>query len=201
MLKLRALCAALFALACALPAAAHDVTVAVAANFTDPGQGHRRRLQKENRQSRGHELRASGGFLAQIENGAPFEVFLSADSDRPARLEADGYGVKDTRFVYAYGGVVLWSATPGRDVSDMLAKGDFEHLAIADPVAAPYGTAAVETLNKLGLYDATAPENRQGHLDRPGLQLRRQRFGRSRLYCPVADLQDAARFAMGRAER
>ena len=158
MLKLRVLCAALFALACALPATAHDVTVAVAANFTDPAKDIAAVFEKKTGNHVIMSFGPSGGFLAQIENGAPFEVFLSADSDRPARLEADGYGVKTTRFVYAYGGLVLWSATSGRDVSDMLAMGNFQHLAIADPAAAPYGTAAVETMTKLGVYDATAPK-------------------------------------------
>ncbi len=158
MLNLRlaaAVCALTFA---AMPALAHDVTVAVAANFTDPAKDIAATFEKKTGNHVVMSFGPTGGFFSQIEQGAPFEVFLSADSERPAKLEADGYGVKATRFVYAGGGLVLWSATPGQNVSNMLAKGKYEHLSIADPAAAPYGVAAVETLKKLGLYDAAVPK-------------------------------------------
>jgi molybdate transport system substrate-binding protein len=102
----------------------------------------------------------SGGFFSQIEQSAPFEVFLSADAERPTKLEADGFGIAGTRFVYAYGTLVLWSATPGfvDNQGKALAKGQFEHLSIAGPAAAPYGVAAVETMKKLGVYDKIAPK-------------------------------------------
>ena len=85
---------------------------------------------------------------------------MSADAERPKKAEADGLAVAGTRFTYAVGRLMLYSATPGLvdDRGAVLAKGGFAHLAIADPAAAPYGAAAVETLRKLNLYDAVAPK-------------------------------------------
>ena len=136
-------------------ALAADIKVAVAANFTDAA----RELAAAFRKKTGHTVTmsfgSSGNFLSQIEQGAPFEVFLSADAERPTKLEAKGLGIKGTRFVYAYGTLVLWSATPGfvDNKGAVLARGRFEHLSIADPAAAPYGVAAIETIKALGLYD------------------------------------------------
>ncbi len=136
-------------------ALAADIKVAVAANFTDAA----RELAAAFRKKTGHTVTmsfgSSGNFLSQIEQGAPFEVFLSADAERPTKLEAKGLGIKGTRFVYAYGTLVLWSATPGfvDNNGAVLARGRFEHLSIADPAAAPYGVAAIETIKALGLYD------------------------------------------------
>ena len=158
MLKFHAACAAAAALAFAMPAAAGDLTIAVAANFTDPAKDIAAAFEAKTGTHVVMSFGPSGGFFSQIENGAPFEVFLSADADRPQKLEADGYGVKTTRFVYAYGGLVLWSATPGRDVQTMLLQGSYQHVAIADPAAAPYGVAAVEAMRKLGVYDDAAPK-------------------------------------------
>lgn len=139
-------------------ASASDVTVAVAANFTEPAKEIAVAFEKKTGNHVVMSFGPSGAFFSQIEQSAPFQVFLSADAERPKKLEADGFGIAGTRFVYAYGALVLWSATP--DFVDgkgaVLSKGKFEHLAIADPASAPYGVAAVETLNKLGLYDAVA---------------------------------------------
>ncbi|MBW8880496.1 MAG: molybdate ABC transporter substrate-binding protein [Asticcacaulis sp.] len=149
-------------LAAFLPFATHaaDVQVAVAANFTDAAKDIATAFEKKTGNKVVMTFGSSGTFLSQIEQGAPFEVLLSADAERPAKLEADGYGVAGTRFVYAWGTLVLWSATPGfvDNKGDVLAKSRFEHLAIADPAAAPYGVAAVETLKKMGLYDALTPK-------------------------------------------
>ena len=92
-------------------------------------------------------------------HGAPYQVFLSADSERPARAEQDGLGVAGTRFTYAVGRIVLYSKTPGvvDDAGAVLAGGKFAKLAIADPGAAPYGAAAVQTMKKLGVYDRVKP--------------------------------------------
>lgn len=151
-----------FAMAALLPftAQAADVQVAVAANFTDAAKEIATAFEKKTGNKVVMSFGPSGNFFSQIEQGAPFEVFLSADAERPARLEADGYGVVGTRFVYAYGTLVLWSATPGfvDKKGNVLAKGEFEHLSIADPAAAPYGVAAVETLKKMGLYDKLTPK-------------------------------------------
>ena len=107
---------------------------------------------------------SSGKFYAQIKNGAPFQVFLSADDAKPAKLEKEGMTVPGSRFTYAIGTLVLWSAKP--DLVDakatVLEKGDFAHLAVANPKLAPYGTAAMETLAKLGLTDKLQSKIVQG---------------------------------------
>jgi molybdate transport system substrate-binding protein len=145
---------ALALLFCASQANAGDVQVAVAANFTEPAKAIAAAFQKKTGHTVTQSFGPSGGFYSQIQNGAPFEVFLSADAERPTRLETEGLGVKGTRFVYAYGTLVLWSARPGFvDGKGAVLKGRYDHLSIADPAAAPYGVAAVETLKKMGIYD------------------------------------------------
>ena len=91
---------------------------------------------------------SSGKFVSQFENGGPFEVFLSADDKSPIKLEQEGLAVAGTRFTYALGKLVLWSATPGLvdDQGQILNKGGFKHIALADPKLAPYGAAAIEVL-------------------------------------------------------
>jgi molybdate transport system substrate-binding protein len=86
-------------------------------------------------------------------------VFLSADAERPKKAEDEGLAVKGTRYTYAFGRLVLYSKTPGLvDAKGAVLKSDrFAKLAIADPAAAPYGAAAIQTMRKLGVYDALAP--------------------------------------------
>jgi hypothetical protein len=114
---------------------AGEVQVAVAANFTAPMQ----RIAAEFEKDSGHKAAlmsgATGKFYAQISHGAPFEVFLSADDETPARLEKDGLAVAGSRFTYATGRLVLWSPREGYvdDKGEVLKKGDFKHLAIANP--------------------------------------------------------------------
>jgi len=132
--------------------------VAVAANFTEPA----REIAAAFKAATGHaavlSFGASGQFYAQMAHGAPFEVFLSADAERPKKAEQDGLGVPGTRFTYAVGRLVLYSKTPGLvdPAGAVLAKGGFDKIAIADPAAAPYGVAAVQTMRKLGVYDRLA---------------------------------------------
>lgn len=137
------------------PVLAGEVMVAVAANFLNPVKEIGERFQ----QDRGHRLvlvpGSSGKLYAQIRNGAPFEVFLSADSDRPRLLDGEGLAVKGTRFTYAIGRLVLWSKDPkliGTSGAVVLQTNDFTHVAIANPKTAPYGLAAVQVLGKLGLW-------------------------------------------------
>lgn len=136
---------------------ADDVQVAVAANFTAPIQA----IAKEFEKDTGHRLvtafGATGQFYAQIKNGAPFEVFLAADDTTPAKLEAEGDTVKGSRFTYAIGTLALWSAKDGYVDAEgnVLKQNQFQHLAIANPKAAPYGLAATQVLQKLNLTDAT----------------------------------------------
>lgn len=146
------------------PAEASEVQVAVAANFARPMQ----RIAAEFAKDTGHQAvlatGATGAFFAQIENGAPFEVLLSADRATPERLEADGFGVAGSRFTYALGTLVLWSAKPGvvDAAGAVLKKGEFRHLAIANPKVAPYGAAAMEALRSLGLFEGLRSKLVQG---------------------------------------
>lgn len=145
-------------------AQADEVNVAVAANFTAPMQ----KIAAEFEKDTGHRAQlafgSTGKFYAQIRNGAPFQVLLSADDETPTRLEKEGLAVSGTRFTYAIGTLVLWSARPGYvdGKGEVLKKGAFQHLALANPKLAPYGAAAVDVLNKLGLYAALEPKFVQG---------------------------------------
>ena len=151
------LAAALFATS-ALPAFAESVNVAVAANFTAVAEELAGLFEADS----GHEVElsfgATGGLYTQITQAAPFGVFLAADTARPQLAISEGHGVDGTFFVYAEGRLVLYG--PGRDLSDGEAalKADFSQIAIADPQAAPYGKAAVETLTALGLYASVEPK-------------------------------------------
>jgi molybdate transport system substrate-binding protein len=159
----RLLALAWWALAAA-QAVAGEARVAVAANFAVPMQ----RLAADFERESGHRLLVSSGatgkFHAQIANGAPFEVFLAADDETPARLEREGLAVPGSRFTYAIGRLVLWSARAGYvdERGAVLERGDFRHLALANPKTAPYGAAAEETLRSLGLLDKLRPRFVQG---------------------------------------
>jgi molybdate transport system substrate-binding protein len=160
---LAALLSALAALVAA-PALAAETQVAVAANFTAPAKEIAAAFGKVTGDKAVLSFGSSGAFYAQIANGAPCEVLLSADAERPARAEQAGLGVRGSRFTYAVGRLVLYSKTPGLvDARGaVLRAGRFQKLAIADPATAPYGAAAVETLRTLGLYDALRPKIVQG---------------------------------------
>lgn len=151
-------------LALTFPAIAAEVHVAVAANFTAPMQVIAADFEK----ATGHQavlaFGATGKFYAQIKNGAPFDVLLAADDKTPARLEHENATVPGSRFTYAIGRLVLWSAQPGfvDAQGEVLKRGAFKHLAIAAPKLAPYGAAAVETLEKLGLLSVIEPKFVQG---------------------------------------
>ncbi len=147
-------------LAGAAQALAAETRVAVAANFTEPAKEIAAKFEARTGHKASLSFGSSGQFYTQIANGAPFEVFLSADTERPQKAEAEGLSVPGARFTYATGRLVLWSKTPGLvDAKGaVLAKGAFQKIAIADPKAAPYGLAAVETLRKLRLYDRLTPK-------------------------------------------
>ena len=143
---------------------AAEVSVAVAANFSAPMA----KIAQAFAQDTGHKavlsIGATGKFYAQIKNGAPFEVLLAADQDTPAKLEQEGVGVTGSRFTYAVGRLVLWSKQ--RDLVDdkgeILRKGTFEKIAIADPKLAPYGAAAAEVLEQMGLRQSLSAKLIQG---------------------------------------
>jgi molybdate transport system substrate-binding protein len=149
--------------AMAAPAMADETHVAVAANFNEPA----REIAALFRKKTGHEAilitGASGAFYTQITQGAPFEVFLSADNERPRLAVENGFAVADSRFTYAIGKLVLWSRTV--DVTngeEVLKAGNFRKLSIASPASAPYGAAAVETMKALSVWDALQPKLVQG---------------------------------------
>ena len=158
--RLHRLLALTAALAFTTLARADVVQVAVAANFTAPA----RALAEVFARTTGHEARlsfgATGAFYTQIKNGAPFDVLLAADDERPARLEKEGDTVAGSRFTYATGQLVLWSAKPGfvDDQGAVLKGGHFGKIAIANPKNAPYGAAAVEAMEKLGLAATLQPK-------------------------------------------
>lgn len=155
---------ALVAMACAAGARAGEVQVAVAANFTAPMHA----IAAQFEQDTGHRAKlafgSTGKFYAQVRNGAPFEVLLAADDETPARLEKEGRAAPGTRFTYAIGRLVLWSARDGvvDAKGEVLRTGDFRHLAIANPKTAPYGAAAVTVLKKLNLFNALQARLVQG---------------------------------------
>ena len=150
--------------AAATPVLAEEVTVAVAANFAEPAKEIAAAFEKAAGVKLTLSFGSSGQFYSQIARGAPFEGFLSADADRPAKAEQAGLAVAGTRFTYAVGRLVLWSPTAGLVDSHgaVLRGGGFSKLAIADPAAAPYGQAAIQTLTALGVYDQVKAKLVQG---------------------------------------
>lgn len=168
----RAWLALLAGLTCSASALAEDVQVAVAANFSAPLQAIARAFEQDS----GHRLvasfGASGQLYAQIQHGAPYEVLLSADASTPAKLESAGAGVPGSRFTYAIGSLVLWSAQEGYvDANgEVLERNQFQHLAIANPKAAPYGLAATQVLDRLGLNEALAGKLVEGQSITQALQ-------------------------------
>ena len=136
---------------------AEQTTVAVAANFRVVFET----LAETFEAATGHRVAivsgSTGQLYAQIKNGAPFDLFLAADQERPARLVGDGLGLAESIQTYAEGRLVLWSADQrliGPDALDRLAETDFAWFAIADPELAPYGRAAREVLERIGAWDS-----------------------------------------------
>ncbi|MBK8760576.1 MAG: molybdate ABC transporter substrate-binding protein [Sulfuritalea sp.] len=143
-------------LAMSATAQAGDVQVAVAANFMAPAKQIAQHFERDTGHKATLSFGGTGKLYAQIRNGAPFDVMLAGDDTTPARLEAEGGALAGTRFTYATGRLVLWSARPGLvdDKGEVLKKGEFKHIAIANPRLAPYGAAAIETLTARRLLDA-----------------------------------------------
>jgi len=143
-------------------ARAEELNVAVAANFL----GTLQRLASVFEKVSGHKLLASPGssgqLYAQIQRGAPYDVFLSADRERPAQLEAEGLATPGSRFTFAVGQLVLWSARPGFAVEGgaALQRADLGYVALADPKTAPYGSAAEQVLKSMKLYTSLKAANK-----------------------------------------
>ncbi|MBL8708264.1 MAG: molybdate ABC transporter substrate-binding protein [Rhodospirillaceae bacterium] len=151
---------ALVVLAGAPIARADEALVAVAANFAEAIE----QLAPKFEASTGHRILATTGstgkLYAQIKEGAPFHILLSADAKTPAKLAAEGAGDGSSRFTYAVGKLALWSAKQdliGSDGAETLRAGSFAHLAIANPELAPYGIAAQQTLESLDLWATLQP--------------------------------------------
>ena len=142
-----------------LHAHADEVAVAVAANFTAPMQKIAAAFEKDTGHKATLSFGATGKFYAQIANGAPFGVLLAADDATPQKIAREGLGNGATRFTYAIGRLVLWSKQPGYVDAEgqVLRTGDWKHIAIANPKLAPYGLAAMQTLDKLGLAAQVQP--------------------------------------------
>src|SRR6266700_1837522 len=142
---------------------AAQTNVAVAANFTEAAKEIAFAFKAKSGHVAVLSFHASGQFYTQITQGAPFQVLLSADDARPKKLLDDGLAVPGSNFTYAIGKLVLWSKTPN------LVKGEetlkltsIAKLAIINPIAAPYGAAAVETMKSLGVYDTLKPRIVEG---------------------------------------
>lgn len=133
---------------------AETIRIGVAANFTDAIRKIVSRFEKES----GHEVKVSygstGKLYVQIKHGAPFDLFLAADRDRPLKALKKGYGMAGSEFIYARGRLALWSLKPElfNDGESYLQKNAFRRIAIANPKTAPYGVAAQELLQHLGIW-------------------------------------------------
>jgi molybdate transport system substrate-binding protein len=142
---------------------AGQTNVAVAANFTEAAK----KIAEAFKAKTGHaavlSFGSSGQFYTQITQDAPFQVFLSADAERPQKLVEEGLGDKTTRFTYAVGKLVLWSKTDLVKGEETLKSGSFTKISIANPIAAPYGAAAIEAMKKLNVYEALTPKIVQGN--------------------------------------
>jgi molybdate transport system substrate-binding protein len=144
-------------------AGAAQIYVAVAANFTEAAK----EIAASFAAKTGHEAAlsfgSSGQFYTQITQDAPFQIFLSADDERPKKLVGDDLAVAESRFTYAIGKLVLWSKSPGLVTGEeTLRSGRFTKLSICNPLAAPYGAAAIETMKSLKLFDTLQPKFVEG---------------------------------------
>ena len=152
-------------LACAASGAnAGEVFVAVAANFTAPMTKIATAFQQETGHKATLSFGSTGKFYAQIHNGAPFQILLAADQDTPAKLEREGLTIPGSRFTYAIGRLALWSKQDGLvdAKGEVLRAHNFEKIAVADPKLAPYGAAAMEVLDKLGVRQVLQAKIVQG---------------------------------------
>lgn len=146
------------------PEPAPPVRVAVATNFTAAQEKLAAKFTEQTGIPVESNYGATGALYRQIANGAPFQLFLAADAQRPAKLEEEGFVAPGSRFTYALGILVLYipNGIEGGDGEGALRKDTFQHLAICKPELAPYGLAAQQTLEKLGLWDAVQPKLVQG---------------------------------------
>jgi molybdate transport system substrate-binding protein len=138
---------------CSFQSSAQDARLAVASNFVNTAQVLVLKFSEQTPYKVSISAASTGKFYAQIRQAAPFDVFLSADRQTPERLVNEGFAVKGTLFDYARGRLVFVSQAPGSSTSveQLLRQAQFKKLAIANPELAPYGLAAKQTLEALGL--------------------------------------------------
>ncbi|MEN3791551.1 molybdate ABC transporter substrate-binding protein [Fulvimarina sp. MAC3] len=143
---------------------AGETMVAVAANFTEPAREIAAKFEEETGHTAVLSFGSTGQLFTQIQQGAPFDVFLSADTERPALAIKEELAVPDSDFTYAIGAIVLYS--PDVDFvtgAETLKNGDFDRLAIANPETAPYGAGAVQAMQALGVYETLLPKLVRGN--------------------------------------
>lgn len=136
-------------------ACAEEIRVATASNFRTAMSQLAGKFEKKSGHSVIPVFGSTGKHYAQIINGAPFDAFFAADVRRPELLEQNGISVPGSRFTYAMGKLVLWSPRANYvDVGgNVLKRGEFRYLALANPELAPYGAAARDVLEALGLWN------------------------------------------------
>jgi len=143
---------------------AGEAKVAVAANFTNAAKEIAALFETSTSDKAVFSFGSTGQLYTQISQGAPFEVFLAADQERPKKAVADDLAVPGTLFTYATGKIVLYSREPGVVNGEAILKtAAFNKIAIANPVTAPYGAAAVQAMKALGVYDALSAKFVQGN--------------------------------------
>lgn len=138
-------------------ASAEKVLIAVAANFAGAAEIIAQNFNRETGNDAQTTTGSTGKLYSQITEGAPFDILLSADAATPARLETESFAVPGSVFTYAVGKLTLWSADPARigpDPKLALTDANLRFLAIANPDLAPYGAAAREVLEGLGVWDS-----------------------------------------------
>lgn len=149
---------------CPLSVYAEDILIAVAANFAEPMEQIIAEFEEGTPHKVDISIGSSGRFYAQIVNGAPYQIFFSADQDKIEQLVQAGLTVENTDFTYAVGRLALWSADKELPIAgiDELDPSGFDRLAIANPRLAPYGVASVEVLKALGMFDSFRDKFVQG---------------------------------------
>jgi len=147
---------ALLAAGCGRPAAPRKLSIAAAADLEFALAEAARQFHQQHPQTDlAIDYGSSGNFYAQIRNGAPFDLFLSADVQYPRALAKDGFARADSVFVYADGRLAVWvPASSPLDPATALRDPAVRRIAIANPQHAPYGRAAEAALRQMGLYDS-----------------------------------------------
>jgi molybdate transport system substrate-binding protein len=141
-----------------------DVNVAVAANFTEPAKQIAQAFWRKTGHKAILSFGATGQFYTQVTQGAPFQLFFSADQSTPKKLAGEGLTVADTLFTYAIGKLVLFSREPDFVKGEQtLRDTKFNRIALANPTTAPYGAAAIEVMKALGVYENLTPKFVQGN--------------------------------------